>query len=242
MAKYGILTLLKSGLMSPDLAFRFFRGKDPSEIEISILEKFLGTNSPVILEAGAFDGADTLRFANLWADGKIYSFEPVPNLFEALSVKVAGYKNIQIFDKALVGNSEKNIELYTFSNSEFKHGSSSILKPVAHLEISPEVKFGDVKKVSAITLDEWVIENDLTRIDLLWLDLQGAELQVLKAGAKALSITKVCHVEVSRYPLYEGGAKFSEIHELMVQQGFQLKVCRIPVVSGNALYVKNNSF
>ena len=45
--------------------------------------KFLPEN-PVILEAGAHKGKDTVEMAKLWPAGTIHAFEPVPSLFKKL--------------------------------------------------------------------------------------------------------------------------------------------------------------
>jgi len=37
---------------------------------------------PVILEAGAHKGKDTVELAKIWPKGTIHAFEPVPTLFK----------------------------------------------------------------------------------------------------------------------------------------------------------------
>jgi hypothetical protein len=58
----------------PDLLLRKVLGKNLIEIELYEIAPYL-TDSPVILEAGACDGADTVKFAQRWPDATIYAFE-----------------------------------------------------------------------------------------------------------------------------------------------------------------------
>jgi len=49
------------------------------------IAKYLPVN-PVIIEAGAYIGNDTLEMSKVWPKGRIYAFEPVPMLYEKLVV------------------------------------------------------------------------------------------------------------------------------------------------------------
>ena len=60
----------------------------------------------------------------------------------------------------------------------------------------------------------------LRPIDFLKMDIQGAELMVLKSGAQALSRCVAVQLEVSFVPLYENQPAFGEIDVWMRAQGF----------------------
>ena len=49
--------------------------------EKHFIAQFLPEN-PVILEAGAHVGTDTVEMVNLWPKCTVYAFEPVPELFD----------------------------------------------------------------------------------------------------------------------------------------------------------------
>lgn len=241
MPRYPFATLLLAAIRSPHLFIRYLRGKDPSEIELSRVARHVTSQSPVVVEAGAYNGVDTENFAKLWPTGNVYAFEPIPNLFSQIIQRVKKYPNVTVFPEALIGETKNTVEIHTYEDSSKPHGSSSILEPTLHKTVSPSVTFGRTISVPAVTLDNWVTQNNIQTIDLLWLDLQGAELTVLGQGEKALQMTKVCHIEVSRQPLYAGAATFDKVHSLMCSFGFRLALKRIPVISGNALYVKESN-
>lgn len=60
---------------------------------------------PVIIEAGAYDGRESADIAKFWPEGKVYCFEPVPELFEKVSFHLKSQPNAKCFNKAL---SDKN--------------------------------------------------------------------------------------------------------------------------------------
>ncbi len=59
-------------------------------------------------------------------------------------------------------------------------------------------------------------------IELLKIDVQGAELLVLSGAKKCLSSTNLVWIEVSFKPLYDGACLFHEVHDQMQQLGFQM--------------------
>jgi hypothetical protein len=55
--------ILLGAIGRPDLVFRYLRGKQPSEFDLEEISKFVQSHSPIIVEAGAFDGRDTVTFS-----------------------------------------------------------------------------------------------------------------------------------------------------------------------------------
>ena len=236
--RYPTWQIVLGAIRRPGLVFRFLQGKSPSDFDDDEIVAITGRSVLTVVEAGAFDGKDSIRFATLWPLSQVYSFEPIPSLAEKVKENTRNYSNISVIEKALVGNANKVSLVHTFSDSNSAHGSSSLLQPADHLKIAPEVQFNEITSVDCMTLDDWYQISELQTIDLLWLDVQGAELDVLRAGRIALRNTRVCHLEVSRKSLYLNGATFRDIKSFMKQMGFKAVAVRIPVRSGNAIFRK----
>lgn len=75
---------------------KIYRRFHRKQIFVDDVLKYLpGVEAPIILEAGAADGSDTLRFAKLLLpQGVIYAFEPVLQNFERLRELVGGRHNL----------------------------------------------------------------------------------------------------------------------------------------------------
>jgi len=208
---------------------------EKGEIPKKFIAKFLPKN-PIIVEAGAHVGADTLEMARLWPNSKIYAFEPVPYIFEQLIKNTERLKNATYYPIALSNKSGKSV-IYVSSGAS--DASSSLLSPKEHLNFHPDVSFNKKLDINTITLDDWAIENDIMKVDLLWLDLQGLELKVLKAGTNVLKSVKVIYSEVSLIENYDGGELYSELKDWLESNSFQVVKEELPWEDGgNVLFVK----
>jgi len=89
--------------------------------------------------------------------------------------------------------------------------SSSIRKPKEHLEHFPWCTFEQTVRVPSVTLDHLFSMYDLSRVDLMWADLQGAERDMIAGGREALSRTRFLLMEADSCEMYEGQATRGEL-------------------------------
>jgi 2-O-methyltransferase len=196
---------------------------------------FLPKN-PIILEAGAHKGKDTVEMAKLWPAGFIHAFEPVPNLFKLLENNTRNLGNVRCYQLAL-GDTKGNETLFVSSGAS--DGSSSLLPPKDHLKNYPTVYFDTKVPVSTITLDEWARDNSVNKIDFMWLDLQGMELKVLKSGAEILKTVKGIYSEVSGTEGYEGQSLYHELRTWLEEKGFHVEREAVENGGGNVFFLRN---
>ncbi|MBU2102348.1 MAG: FkbM family methyltransferase, partial [Candidatus Omnitrophica bacterium] len=141
-----------------------------------VIKQYLPEN-PIVVEAGAHIGTDTVEMSRLWPKGTVYAFEPVPGLFQRLWENTYQLENVCRYSFAL-GNKTRTAKMYISSGTS--DGSSSLLAPKEHLTFYPGVTFQSHIEVKVMSLDEWAEKQNLNRVDFLWLDVQGYELVVLK--------------------------------------------------------------
>jgi 2-O-methyltransferase len=196
------------------------------------MERFL-PSAPVVVEAGAHLGIDTATMARRWTEGSIHAFEPVPALYQQLVAKVRAYDNVHTYRLALAATSGEVVMNVSGGRSD---ASSSILRPLEHETFHPDVTFDETITVRAVTLDDWANEHQV-KPDLLWLDAQGAELQILQAGLSTLSWVSAIYTEVSVVHSYAGGALYPDLASWLGEQGFKPVVERIGWADGgNVLF------
>lgn len=200
-------------------------------------------NKPkLILEAGCADGVDTMTFASTFPDTKILGLEPVYEQYLYLREIFVGFKNVEILNLAL---SDDEGTARMFLGSSQGHlgglGSSSLLRPDKHQDFFPEIQFKDVQEVRTIRLDSLLTNHP--EVDLLWLDIQGKELEVLSSSQETFSSkVKVLHLEISKVPLYVGMPSEKKIRLFLKNAGFKCVIDRVGAISGNALYVNSKFF
>jgi 2-O-methyltransferase len=211
-------------------------GKNQIKNNLGILLDIL-PQAPVILEAGAFNGADTLSMHYAWPKGQIHAFEPVPETFNLLKSRSRFIKSIHIYNVALA---DKTGSFLMNVSSGKSAASSSLLEPQAHRDVYPDVEFESKIKINTISLDEWSLANNVERIDFMWLDMQGFELFALKSGLETLSKVKAIYMEVSVVELYSASPLYPEVRQWMESKGFKVLREDLNEVDGNVLFVKND--
>lgn len=210
------------------------------KIDKAFIKKYIGSDAAVIIEAGAHNGTDTGEFLQFWPNAKVYAFEPVPHLFAKLKNKFQSCSNIILSAKAL---SDSNKACDIFISSGESDGSSSLLEPKDHIVLHPKVKFSSRVKVECIMLEDFVKQNHIEEIDLLWLDLQGMEPAVLFASQSILSKVKLIFTEVNFRETYKNCIKYHDFKTKMKELGFDVVREDTPWVDGgNVLFARRDLF
>ena len=135
------------------------------------------------VDVGAHVGNHTVYFASVLALRTV-AFEPNPVSFQHLTTNVANNDVVDrcVLHQTAVGSASARGRLLSGSS-----GNSGM----ARIEIDPA---GEVK---IVTLDATVLSEP--RIDILKIDVEGAELDVLKGAAKTLARHRpIVYVEVAK--------------------------------------------
>lgn len=204
---------------------------------ISLARRYL-PDDPIIVEAGAYDGHESEAFAKLWPRGHVHCFEPVERLFHLTAQRVRQYPNVTAYQLGLGSTCGPQMMYLSTEPGDEWIGrvsmSSSVYPPKEHLNYSGTL-FRGTEDVQMTTLDEWARLNGITKVDLLWLDMQGYELPALKAGTELLKTVSVILTEVEFVEAYEGQPLYMEVKTWLEEQGFVL-------VGGNFTFPQNRQF
>jgi FkbM family methyltransferase len=205
---------------------------------LNLVKTFL-PDDPYILEAGAHHGEDTIKISATWPKAKIFAFEPLKTSFRKLHDATANLLNVQCYQYAL-SNINGKADFHICITGD---GASSLLKPNSILD-KWMIFTKQVIKVDTIILDHWAEINNVNKIDFMWLDMEGAELMVLKASPEILSKVKVIYTEVNYQEFREGNCFYKDINDYLLSQGFKEiwnHSWNVDEQSwqGNVLYVRN---
>lgn len=174
--------------------------------------------SPCIVELGAHTGEDEewLRGAAADPDQVHYVMvEPDPRNCQAILERGPIHRTRRLIIGAVAEAS--GFRSFNFSVNLTNGGrtSGSLRKPSGHLKYFPEIEFPFVGTVAVYTLDEIFEREWLTKIDLLWVDIQGAENLMIAGGPVALSHTRYLFMEVEKEELYQGEGLRDDLVKLL---------------------------
>ena len=176
--------------------------------------------NPTIVDVGAHVGVATLYFKYYFPQANILAIEPHPKAFSLLEKNISENRieNVTAIEAALgITNQEQTIYvdaedtwLSTTSSTNGAWDESQETYPI---------------EVEGITLDEVVMLSqkmyNADLIDLLKIDIEGAEIELLFANALALKKVDQCIVEF--HPTRENGLKLKDFLTFMNKHGFILK-------------------
>lgn len=133
----------------------------------------------IILDIGTNIGETLLNFAKINTKGINYGFEPVPYLYQRAkhNISLNNFENIILNNIALSDKKEK-----LFFHIPQNNNSGGIA-------MSKNAQQG-MLEVEAMTLDNFVSNQNIEKIDFIKIDVEGFEMNVLKGGSETLTKMK----------------------------------------------------
>ncbi len=192
---------------------------DPTEDRFGRLATHL-ERPLVVIDVGCRDG-DAAGWTTFGSNVHVIGFEPDVGECERLQESYDGPARRTFVPLALGGRGgEALLHLTRFpqSSSLYEPNTEAIKRHpalTAHEEI-------DRRTVTLTTLDEWIDEADAPAPDFVKLDIQGAELDVLRSSPRALESVRALEVEVEFQPLYRDQPLFADVDAYLREQGFVL--------------------
>ncbi|MEY2573897.1 MAG: hypothetical protein QOJ87_2110 [Verrucomicrobiota bacterium] len=172
-----------------------------------------------VIDAGANRGAFTDAFLRLHQPERIVLVEAIPELTMMLDEKYSGDARITVVAAAL---SDRNGEAAFEINRSQASSSLLSIDPRNSKWFGRDLSVASSITVPTVTLPELMARQGLDSVDLLKLDLQGAERLVLTGGAEALDQVRVIYTEVFFERLYDGAWLFWELNEFLSGRSFKL--------------------
>lgn len=178
-------------------------------------------NPKVIVDVGAYDFGDSIRLKRQFPTCKVYGIEMSESNYGKFSV-FAEQHGVHTSNLAIC-HENTQIGYYQATNVDGVNAQSSILKTgeIYRNTYGHIVKHAENEKfIQARTLDLFAEENDITSIDLLHVDVEGAEYQVF------LGMENIRPKMIFAEFLFDGGwvgqASFEDTIALLEKYGYKL--------------------
>lgn len=185
---------------------------------------FKGRVVRMILEVGARDCAETLKFNSAYPDADIYSFECNPATLPLCRRAVEGISQIHLIEKAVTDH-DGQVTFYPIDQEKTITGQVDGNPGASSLFLAspdyPEERYVQHEiVVEATSLKSFFGQNSIEAIDLVWMDIQGAELLAFRGMQERIRDLKLIHVEVEFFEIYQGQPLFPEIRRYLSRHGF----------------------
>jgi FkbM family methyltransferase len=171
-----------------------------------------------VIDVGSNRGQFAVFARRRWPDARLLCFEPLPLPREVLTRLADELGNVQVFPYALSNESgERMMQVAQADDS-----SSLLVATRRQVEAFPDTAGVDEIEVDVRRLDEVVATSDLPHLILMKIDVQGAELDVLRGASGLLDGVRDILVECSLVELYEGQPLIDEVVLFAREHGFRM--------------------
>lgn len=148
----------------------------------------IGGGVKTIMDLGANNGMSACFFSKKFPDSIIYAVEPDPDNFKILKRNTSGYENIKPVNKAIWF---ENGFIYLDDGDSWSIKVDNLLGR---------------KKVEAITISSFIEQNGIDHVDLLKIDIEGAEKEVFTSDTSFILSVRNLVIELHDW-MKEGCAK-----------------------------------
>lgn len=165
----------------------------------------------VIFDVGAFNGADAIKFKMSYPRARVIAFEAGRDNFNRYN-SVCLRHGVELVH-ALVCDTHGKMRAFTASDDN--HGcSGSMFKPTKLLaKRYPHVRFKRQETSVAISIGKFCGARKIPSVDLMHMDVQGAESLVM-AGLGKIRPTFI-FAEINAFDIYETGIDYDEFNRQM---------------------------
>jgi FkbM family methyltransferase len=185
----------------------------------------------MVFDVGANEGELTILFAKAIGSGEVHAFEPCRATYDALETHcmAVGLDNVRLHRLAL-SNKEGTADLHLY-DAEFSGMNTFAERPLAKYGSTLKTKGSEVVQTS--TVDEQSRLANVDFIDLLKVDVEGAEYQVLLGARKMLEQKRIgcCTLEFGQ-TTFDMGNDPGEIEMFLSEMGYEIH----NVVSGDPVF------
>ncbi len=190
----------------------YWTGTHEKHDELKVFLSYL-REGMVVFDVGANIGFYALHFARkVGPNGKVYAFEPVPEYFERLKQHINLNDVTNIIPVPIALSDQKGtakMSVASGDSSLFHHESDRFIE------------------VPLATLDEFMSEHQINCAHALKLDVEGAELHVIRGANHTIQNFKpIMMVELNATTLKAAGTSPEELFRTIVSYGYRAYVIR----------------
>jgi len=162
-------------LMPSGIPFFFSSFAEPLETTDIYLKKGRLKEGDIVFDLGSYCGATVWGFSKAVGEsGRVYGFEPDPVNYEVLC------KNIEYHQLSNVVSINKGV--WSTSGDLLFQGEGNMGSGISKVQS----RAANLFSISVVSLSDFCAELNISRIDYIKMDVEGAEVEILKASGSVL--------------------------------------------------------
>lgn len=199
-------------------------------------------NIKTIFEFGSRYGEDTVEFARRYPHATVYGFECNKTTLPECRERTSRYSNVVLTEKAVTDKDGSisffpiNKEKTTTTWADGNQGASSLFRASGKYKIEDYVQDEDV--VEGITLKSFMDVKEIDAVDIIWMDVQGAELMAMKGLGDRINSVSIIQSEVEFVEIYKNQPLFEDLRDYLIARDFEFVGFNfVSRYSGDAVFV-----
>lgn len=159
-----------------------------------------------VIELGSRDGHDALTMSTLFHADRVITIEANPECYEDIQRTYPQFENYN----CAINNRTGPVEFFAMShdNPSWALGQSSLLNRDIYDRGATKIV------VDGLTMDDFTDINNITSIEAMKIDVEGATFQVLEGFTK-LRMTRLLHVELEESMYWPGQKLYADTEKLL---------------------------
>lgn len=172
-----------------------------------------------------------------WGAQFVLWVEAMDDAAAEIRSRIAHLPHHRVAPAVVWSESGQQMTFHVTSNGQ----SSSVLKLKTHSDHYPEIVVTREHLRTTSTLFQLLMDQGLSRIDLLNLDIQGAELEALKGLGAAINHVGAIYSEINTEELYEGCALLPDLDAWLARHSFVRVETELTAQGwGDALWIRHD--
>jgi len=161
----------------------------------------------VVFEGGSAIGEDTIRIAEIVGpEGKVFAVEPDPVNLKFLKANVRAFKNVEVIEGGVWSH---KAELHFLRKG-------TLAGSIFELE---DEKRGEIVKITVDSIDNIVRGQ---KVDILKLNVEGAEIEALEGAKRTLKTVR--EVLIAAHHIRNGEYTAKRVMDILRSEGFHAKI------------------
>lgn len=204
-----------------------------------------------VLDVGSWHLKQTIEMLNAFPEAQVHAFEPEPENFNLcrqthLSLGSELGNRVKVWRIAASSKTE-SLEFYsidpTQGDSNAGAASRFKFKPGMNGSFYNQNWVQKPLTVQGMKLDDWQKLYEVGPVDLIWIDVQGGELDAFRGADSMLDNVKIIFTEVGLEAYYDGQSLKPQIDEYLGSKGFRELTEAFELngfeYEGNTVYVRD---